>query len=86
MLCLHDYEESVVACFSHQIQSEYYSGNRYLYIEDIVLENFSAPTHTETETTTQELTHHTVSYSFFLMTAHKMLPQLLHTENPSLNC
>ena len=37
VLCLHDYAESVVASFPHQIQSEYYGGNRYVSIEGIAL-------------------------------------------------
>ena len=48
MLCRPDFAERVVASFSHQIQSEYYGGNRYVSIEVIALEHFSAPTHTET--------------------------------------
>ena len=44
MLCYHDYTELVVAIFSHQIQYEYYGVNKYVYIEDIVLEHFIAPT------------------------------------------
>ena len=40
-----DYKEQVVSSFSHQIQSEYYGGNRYVYIEGIALEHFSASHH-----------------------------------------
>ena len=36
-----DYAERVVARFANKIQSEYYSGNRSVYIEGISLENFS---------------------------------------------
>ena len=42
VLCCRDYSKRVVASFDHQIQSEYYGGNRSVYIEGIVLENFSA--------------------------------------------
>ena len=42
VLCRHDYDDMVVASFAHQIQSEYYGGNRSVSIEGIVLENFSA--------------------------------------------
>ena len=34
-------EEYIVASFAHQIQFEYYVGNRSVYIEDILLEHFS---------------------------------------------
>ena len=37
VLCCHDYAERIVARFVHQIQSEYYGGNRYVSIEDIAL-------------------------------------------------
>ena len=39
VLCCQDYAEHVLASFAHQIQSEYYGGNKYLYIEGIVLEH-----------------------------------------------
>ena len=42
MLCRCDYSERVVASFPHQIQSEYYGGNRTVSIEGITLEHFSA--------------------------------------------
>ena len=42
VLCRHDYAERVVASFANQIKSEYYGGNRYVSIEGIVLEHFSA--------------------------------------------
>ena len=48
VLCRRDCSERVVASFAHQIHSEYYGGNRYVSIEVIVSEHFSAPTHTET--------------------------------------
>ena len=37
----HDYAENVVAIVTHQIQYEYYSGNRSVSIEGTALENFS---------------------------------------------
>ena len=37
-----DYSESLVASFAHQIQSEYYGGNRSVSIKGIALEHFSA--------------------------------------------
>ena len=42
VLCLSDYADRVVASFSHQRQSEYYGGNRYVSIEGIALEHLSA--------------------------------------------
>ena len=42
VLCYCDYAERVVASFANQIQSEYYGGNRSVYIEGIVIEHFSA--------------------------------------------
>ena len=35
VLCRCDYAERVVASFAHQIQSEYYGGNRSVSIEGI---------------------------------------------------
>ena len=85
VLCHRDYAERVVASFAHQIQSEYYGGNRAVSIEVIVLEKFSEPTHTESAATAKELTHHAMFYSFCMMAENKMLPQLLHTANTSLH-
>ena len=79
MLCHHDCYERVVSNFAHQIQSEYYGINIYVSIEVIVLEHFSAPTQTETETTPQARTRHAVFHSFFLMTANKILPRIMYT-------
>ena len=42
VLCCRDYAERIVARFSHQIQSEYNSGNRSASIEGIALEHFGA--------------------------------------------
>ena len=41
-LCSRDYAERVVVIFAHQIQSEYYGGNRSVSISGIVLEHFNA--------------------------------------------
>ena len=46
VLCCRDYDESVVAIFANQKQSEYYGGNRSVSIEGIALEHFSALPHT----------------------------------------
>ena len=37
VLCCREYTERVVASFSNQIKSEYYGGNRSVYIEGIAL-------------------------------------------------
>ena len=42
VLCRRDYAECVVAIFAHQIQYEYYDGNRSVSIEGIDLEKLSA--------------------------------------------
>ena len=60
VFCCRDYFERVVAIFAHQIQSEYYGGNRSVFIEGIVLDHFSAPTHTEIAGSPQAHTHHAV--------------------------
>ena len=70
-----------MAAFSHQIQSEYYGSNQYMYIGGIILEHFITTTHTETETTPQARTCPAVFHYFFLMTKNKILPQLLQTVN-----
>ena len=64
MLCCHDYSKRVVAIFAHQIQSEYYGGNRYVFIEGISLEHFSAPVHPEAATTPQACTLNAAFHSF----------------------
>ena len=80
MLCRRDYAERVVASFANQIQSEYYGGNRYVSIEVISLEHFSALPQTEINLSTKPCPRHAV-FRFFKMTENKMLPLLLHTEN-----
>ena len=42
VLCRRYYDERVVASFANQIKSEYYGVNRYVSIEVIALEHFSA--------------------------------------------
>ena len=64
VFCHRDDEERVVAIFSHQIQYEYYGGNRYVSIYGITLEHFSA---TDQETYSYSLhirTRHAVFHSF----------------------
>ena len=64
VLCHSYYAERLVAIFAHQIQSEYYGGNRYVSIEGIAMEHFIAPTHIETPGTPQARTFHSVFHSF----------------------
>ena len=47
MFCCHEYSERVVASFAHQIQSEWYGGNRSVSIEGIVLGHFSTTANPE---------------------------------------
>ena len=56
-----DYSERVVDDLAHKIQSEYYGGNRSVYIKGIGLDNSIAPTQTETAGTPQSHTCHAVS-------------------------
>ena len=64
VLCSCDYSERVVASFAHQIQSEYYGGNRYVSIEGIELEHCSETTQTEIAGTTQARTRRAIFHSF----------------------
>ena len=65
MLCRRDYAESVVASFSHQIQSEYYGGTRSVSIEVIVLEYVSALPQTGINSYTKPCSWYAV-FLFFL--------------------
>ena len=60
-----DYFERLVASFSHQIQSECYSGNKSVYIEGTALENFSALTKADINLTTSSRQCHAV-FQFFI--------------------
>ena len=64
MLCCCDYSERLVASFVHQIQSEYYGVNRYVSIEVIALEHFSALPQTEINSSTKSCPRHEVFHSF----------------------
>ena len=81
VLCLCDYDDRLVACFANQTQSEYYGGNRYVSIEGIALENFSALPQADINSTTLSRQRHTVLNSFYLKIENKMLSLLLHTSN-----
>ena len=64
MLCRRDYFERLVAIFAHQIQSEYYGGNRSVSIEGIALEHFSALTQTEINLSTKVYPRHAVFHFY----------------------
>ena len=64
VLCRREYYERLVASFAHQIKSEYYSGNRSVSNEGIILKNFSAP---NTDRNRKNNTHtHTPCYVLIL--------------------
>ena len=65
MLCRRDYSERVVASFPHQIQSEYYGGNRTVSIKGITLEHFSALPQTEINSSTKACPRH-AEFHYFL--------------------
>ena len=65
VFCRCDYSERSVASFSHQIQSGYYSGNQYVYIERISMDHLSAPTQIESVETPESRTHHIFFTRFF---------------------
>ena len=60
----HDYDERVVASFSHQIQSEYNGGNRSMSIEIVSLEHFISLPLTEIKASTKPCPHHAVFHFF----------------------
>ena len=63
VLCRSDYSETVVKNFDNKIQSEYYGGNRSVYIEGIALENFSAAPQADINSTTPSRPRHSVFHS-----------------------
>ena len=77
VLCRCDYAERFVASFSNQIKSEYYGGNRSMYIEVIVLEHFSALPQTEINAPTEPCLQNSVFHYFYQRIAKNMLPLLL---------
>ena len=64
VICLRYYAERVVAIFVNQIQSEYYGGNRYVSMEGIALENFSAAPQADINSTSSSRPRHAVFHSF----------------------
>ena len=63
VLCCRDYADMVVSIFAHQIQSEYYGGNRSVSIEGIALEFFSALPTLDINSTTPSRQRHVVFHS-----------------------
>ena len=63
-LCRRDYAERVVASFANQIKSEYYGGSRSVYIEGIVLGNFSALPKADIKSSTISRQRHALFHSF----------------------
>ena len=68
VLCFRDYAEQVVASFSHQIQSEYYGGNRSVSNEGVYLVHFNASHHPIPLLAIDNMSQHAVFCYFFLMT------------------
>ena len=66
ILCRRDYAERLVAIFSHQIQSEYYGGNRSVSIESISLEYFREFPKADINSNTPSRQHHAVFHYFFI--------------------
>ena len=54
----------MAASFAHQIKSEFYGDNWYVYIEGIVLENFSATTQPDISSGPEWHTRHTMFHYF----------------------
>ena len=81
VLCFRDYSKRVIASFANQIKLEHYGGNRYVYIEGFILENFSALRKADIKSSTISCQRHAVFHSFYLKTSNRMLLLLLHTAN-----
>ena len=79
VICRSDYADSLFVRFAHQVQSKYYGINRYMYIEGILFEHFSAVPKTDINTTTPSRQRHALFHYFYLMIAKNMLLLLLHT-------
>ena len=78
VMCRRDYAERVVSSFANEIQSEYYGGNRYLSIEGIVLEKFSALLKADINSTTPSCQRHEVFHFFYPTIANRIMVLLLH--------
>ena len=64
VLCRRDYSERVVASFTHHVKSEYYGGNRSVYIDGISLEHLCALPQTEIKSSTKSCPSHTMFHYF----------------------
>ena len=64
VICRRDYANRVVASFANQIKSDYYDGNKYVSIEGIALEHFSAAPQADINSSTLSRPRHAVFHSF----------------------
>ena len=64
IICRHEYAERVVASFSNKIESEYYVVNISMSLEVNALEQFSAVTKTNINSTTTSRQCYEVFHSF----------------------
>ena len=65
ILCWSDYTEIIVSIFAQQIKFKYYGGNRYLSIEIIAIDHFSASTQSNSAVSDKDISCMSVFYSFF---------------------
>ena len=86
MLCCCEYDERIVASFDHQIQSEYYGGNRPVSIECITMGYFSALPQTVIKSQKNHVHVIQCFIIFCRMIANKILSILPHTEKVWFNC
>ena len=63
-MCRRDYSEWLVSSFVHQIKSEYYSDNIYIYIAGIVLEPLCAFQQPSPLLTPSDVSHQAIVHSF----------------------
>ena len=64
VLCRSDYVERILSSFAHQIQSEYYGGNRSVFIVVIALENISASNQASLSLTSETVSNKVVFINF----------------------
>ena len=81
VLCRCEYADRVVASFDDKIKSEYSGGNRYVSVEGIALEHFSAAPQEAINSTTPSRPHHAVFRSFYVTIANRVLLLLQKTAN-----
>ena len=81
VICRCDYAERVVVSFANQIQSEYYSRNIFVSMEDIALEHFSVVPQADINASAISRQRHAVFHSFYLTIANSMLTLLPQRAN-----